>query len=84
MTVLDQLRKIHTDYSEGKINLQTASDGMRQVLKFETIRPPFLFEATNDLRRLLRVKPGPQFERQATNLVNDFSIVLKKSHGIDL
>lgn len=84
MTVLDQLRKIHTEYSEGKIDLKTASDGMKKVLKFEVIRPPFLFEAANDLRRLVMVKPGPQFERQATNLIESFSQALKKSHGIDL
>lgn len=84
MSVLDQLRKIHSDHSEGRIDLETASNSMRRVLKFDVIRPPFLFEASNDLRRLLTVKPGPQFERQATNVIESFSQALKKSHGIDL
>lgn len=84
MTVLDQLRKIHTEHSEGKIDLRTASNSMREVLKFDVIKPPFLFEASNDLSRLIKAKPGPQFERQATNLIESFSKALKKSHGIDL
>ncbi|MEY4485391.1 MAG: hypothetical protein RL693_2843 [Verrucomicrobiota bacterium] len=84
MTVLDQLRKVHTEHSEGKIDSKMCGEQMRAILKFDSIGPPLLFRVTSDLRRLMLARPGPHFERQATALIDSISQALKKSHGIRL
>lgn len=84
MAVLDDLRKLHTDHAEGKIDSKQCVASMRKILKFDAIGPPLLFTATSDLRRLMLARTGPHFERQANELINSISQALNKSHGIKL
>jgi hypothetical protein len=84
MNVLDNLKAIRQELADGKIGSKEAFDKAHKLLHLEKVGPPLVFTATTDLRRLLILPLGPQFDRLAKTLIDSFNKSLSKSHGIKL
>ena len=81
---LEQVRILHSKYHAKEADYKTTEQAIKTVLKFDTLVLPMSVRAPDQLRRLMQVPPGVQWERQAKSLVQLVTEDLKKNHGISI